>query len=287
MTKEGILAGFAVMISWGIADFVQSIPIRKIGTPKTIFLRNCLTILFVGIIGLYFYFDKQITIKNADFLVIVSSSIAYVFGYYMFMKGFEIGNISLVSPIGSSYSIITVLLALLFLHEKLPLVKLFAILIMIIGVLLTSTDIREIKNITSQKGLKEALLSMSGLGIAFFILGLASKQMDILNIFIFASLSQAVFFIFLSLAKNGLVKKNDINFRISTIFIIHSLIVNMGWFLYIYGIGKNLVSLVTPLSSLFPGITVILALVFYKEKLVANQKAGIISILLGVYMISV
>lgn len=287
MTTEGILAGFGVMISWGIADFIQSIPIRKIGTPKTIFIRNSLTILFVGAMALYFYFDKQIIIKVTDFLVIITSSIAYIFGYYMFMKGFEIGNVSLVSPIGSSYSIITVLLALLFLNEKLPAVKLSAICIMIIGVLLTSTDIRKVKSITSQKGLKEALLSMLGLGIAFFILGFASKQMDILNIFIFASLSQAVLFIFLSLTKNGLVKMEEINFKISSIFIIHSLIVNMGWFFYIYGIGKNLVSLVTPLSSLFPAITIILALIFYKEKLVMNQKAGIISILFGVYMISI
>ena len=286
MTNQGVLAGFAVMVSWGLADFIQSIPIRKIGTPKTLFLRNCLTLVFAGALALYCYLDGRITLGGVDFLVIMASSAAYIFGYYMFVKGFEIGNISLVSPIGSSYSIITVVLAFVFLHEKLPAVKLGAIFIMMMGVVLTATDLREIRNLRSQKGLKEALLSMIGVGIAFFILGFASKQVDILNVFIFASLSQAVFFIILSLFKNGRVKKEDLNFKISTIFIIHSLIVNTGWFFYIDGIGRHLVSLVTSLSALFPAVTVTLALIFYKEKLVTNQKAGIISILFGVYMIS-
>ena len=203
------------------------------------------------------------------------------------MKGFEVGEVSLVSPISGSFSIITVILALLFLRESISIVKLSAVFLMIVGVFLTSTDITKIKSIKSQKGLKEALFAMIGFGLSFFILGFVSKRMNSLNIFIFASLSQALFFIVLSVMKRGLITKGDMNIKLSSIFIIHSLIVNMGWFAYIFGVGKDKVSLVTPLSSLFPGITVLLALLFYKEKLVANQKLGIIGILVGVFLISI
>lgn len=287
MIRQGIIAGFIVMICWGVADFLQSVPIRRIGTPKTIFVRNLFTILLVSPIGAYLFFNNQLSITLTNLTIIFVSSIIYILSYYMFMRGFEVGNVSLVSPISGSFSIITVILALLFLGETLSIIKFSAVFLMIAGVFLTSTDIMKIRSVTSQKGLKEALFAMIGLGLSFFILGFVSKQMNSLNIFIFASLSQALFFIVLSVIKGGFITKGDVNMKLLLIFIIHALIVNIGWFVYIFGTGKDLVSLVTPLSSLFPGITVLLALIFYKEKLVANQKLGIIGILIGVLLISI
>ena len=286
MIKQGIIAGLIVMACWGIADFLQSVPIRRIGTLKTMFVRNILTIFLVSPIGAYLFFNNQLSITLTNLSIIFVSSIIYILSYYMFMRGFEVGNVSLVSPISGSFSIITVMLALLFLGESLSIIKFSAVFLMLAGVFLTSTDIMKIRSITSQKGLKEALLAMTGFGLSFFILGFVSKQMNSLNIFIFASLSQAFFFIALSVMKRGLITKGDMNIELASIFIIHSLIVNTGWFAYIFGVGIDLVSLVTPLSSLFPGITVLLALLFYKEKLVTNQKLGIIGILVGVFLIS-
>lgn len=286
MLNEGVIAGLIVMLCWGVGDFIQSIPIRSIGTPKTMYVRNILTILIVSNIGLYLYYQGQLSVTPLNLLIIVASSLFFILGYYMFMRGIEIGNLSVVSPISSSYSIITIILAIAILGESLPTVKLLLVCFMIVGVFLTSTDVKKIKNIRSEKGLKEALLSMVGLGLAFFTLGFASKHMNTLNIFIFASLSQAVLFLLLSVSKKGVVARVDLNVKLSSIFIIQALIVNLGWFAYIYGIGKNLVSIVTPLSSLFPGVTVLLALIHYKEKLVLNQKLGIGLILVSVVLIS-
>jgi len=104
---------------------------------------------------------------------------------------------------------------------------------------------------------------------------------------VYVSFSQAIFFITLSVIKGGKIKRGDLNYKLLSIFIIQPVIVCIGWFAYIYGIGQDLVSIVTPISSLLPGVTVILALIFYKEKLVLNQKLGILGILVGVYLISI
>ena len=286
MIQHGIIAGLVVMLCWGIADFLQCVPIRIIGTPKTMFVRNILTLLLAISIGLYLFSADRLSISAANLSILCVSAFIYVWGYYMFMKGFEIGNISLVSPIAGSFSIITVMLAVVFFQESLPFIKLAAVFLMVAGVFLTSTDISKIKTIRSQNGLKEALFAMLGFGLSFFILGFVSKKMNPLNIFFFVSLSQSLFFIVLSVMKNGFITKADLDGKLVALFIIHSLIVNMGWFVYIFGIGKALVSLVTPISALFPGVTVILALIFYKERLVINQKLGIFSILIGVFLIS-
>ena len=128
---------------------------------------------------------------------------------------------------------------------------------------------------------------MIGFGVSMFILGFVSKQMDSLTLFVYVTFTQAPFFIMLSLLKGGTLSRRDLNFKLSLILVIQPIIVNFGWFFYIYGISQDLVSVVTPISSLLPGVTVILALIFYKEKLVNNQKLGILGILAGVYLISI
>jgi uncharacterized membrane protein len=67
----------------------------------------------------------------------------------MFMRGFEVGNVSLVAPIAGSFSAINVLLALVFLSESMSTFKLAAVFSMIAGVFLASIDIRKIKNFRS------------------------------------------------------------------------------------------------------------------------------------------
>ena len=287
MLREGVSAGLIVMLCWGCGDFILTIPIRKIGTLKTILIRNILTILIVSPLAAYVFFLNPISLTLLDIFVILCSSLLFSVAYYFFMKGFEIGNLSLVSPIGGAYSIITVFLALIFLGESLSYTQALAVFLMILGMVFTSSNITEIKNIKSQKGLKEALLAMIGFGISMFVLGFISKRMDSLSLFVLASLSQAFFYIALSILKGGYIDKKDLNIRLLSIFFIQTIFVNIGWFAYIYGVGKDLVSVVTPISSLLPGVTVILAMVFYKEKLGTSQKLGILGILVGVYLISI
>jgi len=182
MVSQGVIAGLIVMFCWGCSDFLLTIPIRKIGTAKTIMGRNIMIILLTIPIAVYLMINDRMLVSLINFLIILVSSLLFIVAYYFFMKGFEIGSLSLVSPIGGSYSVITVFLALIFLGESLSLIKLLAIFLMITGVFFTSTDIAKIKNIKSQKGLKEALLAMLGFGISMFVLGFVSKRMDALTL---------------------------------------------------------------------------------------------------------
>jgi len=246
-----------------------------------------MTIILTIPVAVYLFSADRMSVTLPGFFIILTSSFLFTLAYYFFMRGFEIGSLSVVSPIGGAYSAVTVFLALVFLGESLSAMKLIAIVLMISGILFTSTDIAKIKNIRSQKGIKEALLAMIGFGVSMFILGFVSKQMDSLTLFVYVTFTQAPFFIMLSLLKGGTLSRRDLNFKLSLILVIQPIIVNFGWFFYIYGISQDLVSVVTPISSLLPGVTVILALIFYKEKLVNNQKLGILGILAGVYLISI
>ena len=90
-----------------------------------------------------------------------------------------------------------------------------------------------------------------------------------------------------SLYRKGMVTKKDLkNKKIQLIFFICGIIYTIAWIIVNYSISAGFVSIVTPISSLSPAVIVILAVIFYKEKLVLNQKIGILTILSGLFLIS-
>ena len=78
------------------------------------------------------------------------------------------------------------------------------------------------------------------------------------------------------------LKKNNIFWFV----LVAQLIYTVAWAVINYGVSVGNTALITTISSLYPAITVILALIFYKEKLVLNQKIGILIILIGLILIS-
>nr|WP_048055491.1 EamA family transporter [Methanotorris igneus] len=66
-----------------------------------------------------------------------------------------------------------------------------------------------------------------------------------------------------------------------------AIMIVLGSLLLYYGLYKGKASIVVPLSSIGPAITVILAVIFLKEQLTTNQIMGIFLILLGIILISI
>ena len=286
MISVGIMAGLIAMLCWGVGDFLFSIPTKKLGALKTIVFFNIFSVITALPYILYIFNSLNITITNLIllFVAVIIDAVAI----FYFLRAFEIGEVSIVAPISAGYSLVTVILAIIFLGEILNLSKFIAILIIIIGLVFTSTDIRKLKHIYTALGVKESFVAMMAWGIYFFIIGIVSKTMDYKNLFVFTTVLLAIVFAIFAIIKRVKVGKKDLHQKgILPIFIVTSIIYTIAWFVINYGITQDLVSLVTPISSLYPAITVILAVVFYKEKLVMNQKLGILAILAGLFLISI
>lgn len=70
------------------------------------------------------------------------------------------------------------------------------------------------------------------------------------------------------------------------VFLAHAALVNAGWFAYIQGGSTGEISVVAPIASVFSGVTVVLAAVFYRERISLTQISGILIVLLGVFLLS-
>jgi len=222
----------------------------------------------------------------------------YTLGLYFYYQGIEIGGeVSILSPIQGSYSIITVFLAVLFLKETITFTKIIAILLILLGILFTSTDIRKLKHLRSKKGVSYAVYAMILMGLQFFIMGIVSKDitmfgfysepMDYISLYFFSTIINPTLFIILAVAKKQIPTMKEVKTKnIPLILIVTSIMFAIAWIALNYGLSFGQVSLLVPVSSLNPAITVLLAAKFYKEKLVLNQKLGILTILAGLFLIS-
>ncbi|MFH0864097.1 MAG: DMT family transporter [Candidatus Gottesmanbacteria bacterium] len=282
----GIIAGLVCMLSWGTADFFAVIASRKIGHLKTLFWVYSIAVILGLIYSLFNPQNLNISINGLIILILVGflQATALMFFY----KGLEIGTVSVVSPIASSYSLIVVLLGLLILKEQLNLTQIISISLIIVGVPLVSINISEIKKIGNKifkKGTKESFIAMISWGFSYFFLAPVIKE----NSWFWATIISMIFII-LFLFIYGIVFKinffKDIQNAIFPIFS-DGLCTIVGYLAYSYGVLYSLVSLVTPISTIFPVVTIILAIIFFKEKLFWNQVFGIACIIGGLVLLSI
>lgn len=60
----------------------------------------------------------------------------------------------------------------------------------------------------------------------------------------------------------------------------------LGFLAFNFSISTAFLSIVGPVAATYPAVTVVLAYVFLKERVVRNQKIGVIAILVGFALIS-
>lgn len=183
MDVTGIALGVTVALLWGSTESISAFAARRIGALRTTVFSQLAGVLTVAslsafIPGIWASFTPLTVLLGA-----CSGLLASV-GYYSFYRGLAVGPVTLVSTISSGSSIVTLLLALLLLHESLPLSNFIALGLIIVGIMRASTNLKELFSISSLKsrfwvrgssGVKWALLTVVAFGAMDFSVGLSSK----------------------------------------------------------------------------------------------------------------
>ncbi|PTW60205.1 putative membrane protein [Breoghania corrubedonensis] len=282
-----VFCGITAMAGWGCADFIQGVAIRNIGTAMVMMLRNIITLVISLSLGTYIYFQHGFQTSLPALAIISISSVIYVIGYLSYMRGFEHGKAAVVAPIASSFAIVTVLLSVVFNNETVSLLQVIAIAIMITGGLLISTDFRELKRGAPAAGVKEAFTALLFFGVAFYLAGFASQRMTAQEAFFFSALTQSIAFLICARMIGARLQQTVIyKTMFLKVFLIHALLVNGAWVGYLTGVQTGMISIVAPISSVFSGVTALLAIVIARERLYWTQNLGIVLIMAGVYTIS-
>ncbi|MBA2678119.1 MAG: EamA family transporter [Ktedonobacteraceae bacterium] len=142
MLPLGIAFGLFAALTFGLSDFLSALVSRQIGT-----LYTLLGVQVVGIVLLVCYFLKageisDSVVKSLPVVLLTGIGIGVidVLAYLSFYKGLSIGPVVIVSPISSSYGLVTVMLSVLVLGEVTTLWQTLGICLTLVGVALVSLD---------------------------------------------------------------------------------------------------------------------------------------------------
>lgn len=263
---------------FGTATFLASKSAKDLGAIQTLFLFQLLGI--PAFLFLFPFAPSSVHVQLVPILVIgIYQGLCMILWFY----ALKVGNVSIVSPVSEVYSLISVALGVVFLHESVGLLRFGGIGLVFIGVVLLGINFAELKktkSIALYKGIVPALLYAVGVAIFFFFSVIAARQSGwfVSALGIRSAIVGVAFVILLAQKTQWREMVQNISWGwIGTAGMLDAI----GFALFSLASTFSQVSYVTVVISAQSVVTVILSYFFFKEKLKFYQVVGLVGVVLG------
>lgn len=281
-TILSILLGIGGMFGWGIYDFLGGVFAKQIGSFKSLFWSQ-----LAGLISIFLLAVVLRSSVNAPILVIILSLIAailYSAGYLFFFKGFEIGNVSIIAATMNLWAVFTMLFAYIFMGQRLSALQTLGVVMIIIGAAFASLNWNEIRNQRFQlsTGVKEAVFGAFFFGVFWNVSEIISEKVGWLSTTLFIKFGIILFLLLFSLlAKQG-IGLTKTTAKTKYIILLMGVIEAGAVALVNYGLTIGDAILITPIASALSIVTIMLAIIFLKDKVTRIQGLGIVTAIVGI-----
>ena len=280
-----IAFGLAAALCWGTSDFAAKISAGRIGA-----LRTALFLQYIGGLFLVLIIVQDIPrlwqFPTATYFTLGLGAINAAASYSLF-KGFEVGQLSVISPITSSYPALSTVLAVLLLNEHVSVIRFAAILAILVGIVLVSIQ-RLHERLDKRQlaaGVGYAIITFFALGFMFFALKFVVGNLGAFLPVLLVRIMSATILTFAVILTPRTRFRGNWSSYLPIVFVI-GVVDTLGNITYNLGIlGGGAVSVVATISGLFSAVTVILAFAVLKERLTVHQIIGLLTILVGVSII--
>ena len=168
----GIALGLAAALSWGLADYVAAVASRRTGALRVVLGFHLLATALLAVL-LFASGGDLSGLTGGDLAWFVFLGVLGWLSYLAFYSALAIGPISIVSPIVSAYAAVTVICAVLISGERLSAGEALAVAIALLGVVLASSDLAQIRAIERVAALGIVLALATAVMIGGFVYGVA------------------------------------------------------------------------------------------------------------------
>ncbi len=278
-----ILASFLSMFSFGITDFASAVYARKSGTWSAVFLNEVVGLFLIILI---IFVNPNIVLDLVsypffDILLLIFASTLNFLAIACLIYGFSIGNVGVVSAIGSSFNLIVIFLTWLFLGEGLTFLGIVFLILLVVGIFISSLNFPT-KPFFS-KGAIWGLFAMLMWGVSFFLMIFLSRHVSLFTL-LFSNfiVGFTISFIFLLITKSKVIVTKSVWLIIFSGFF--ELLAYI--FLYLGGAVEGSAGIVGAITGSYALISVVLGYLFLKEILSHYQIIGLILILVSIFAIS-
>jgi drug/metabolite transporter (DMT)-like permease len=288
----GILLGLLTALSWGGSDFLARFATHRIGTLRTMLYMQFTGFLLLTIFLPWFGGWGHLA-DGSGWQPWAWGAIAGALNFFATLtlyRSFEIGKLSVVAPISSSYPVLTVLLSVLS-GEHLSAARNFGIASTLLGVVLVAGGEKEPDaddaegTQRSGKGIGLALCSAVGFGFLFWLLGTRIVPVTgaTQTVWLIRLTSSALTAVLILAARKPIQPPTD---RVAGWILGMGLTDTGAFVMNNFGMRVEQVAVVSVLASLYGAVTVGLAAIFLREQVSRWQWLGILTIFAGIFLIS-
>ena len=270
------------MFGWGLYDFLGGVFAKQIGPYKSFFWSQLAGLASILLLG--FLIVPSMDIPSGVMLLFPVAALLYSAGYLFFFKGFEIGNLSIVAATMNLWAVFTMLFAFTFMGQRLSTIQTVGVLMILAGVTLASLNWSEIQQRRFQlsSGVKEAIAGAFFFGIYWNVSEIIVEEVGWLVSTALIKLGIVIFmFLFSFLSKHEMELAGAGAKTISAIFFMGA--VEAGAVAVVnYGLTIGDAILITPIASALSIVTILLAIIFIKDKITNLQGFGIATAVVGI-----
>ena len=279
-----LLFAFASAIFAGLTATLIKIGVKDVDSNLVTALRTVVVMIFIW--SFVFIIGSQNTISDVSsktFLFLMLSGLATGASWLCYIKAIQIGNISKVTPVDKSSTVLTVILAFLLLGESMTLFTVIGITVMVAGTYLTIKKTRDDKESNATRkswffyaclsaifAAMTAILGKVGIENIESNLGTAIRTVSVLL------MAWLVVFI-----KRPSHSVKDVTKHNWLFIILSGIATGLSWMCFYYALQNGPVGIVVPIDKLSIVFTFMFAYFIQKEKISLRMLIGLILIVIG------
>lgn len=281
-----IVFAFASALFAGLTAVLAKVGIQKTDSNLATALRTVVVLIFSWV--MVYVTGAQSSLSSIDgrsVLFLTLSGLATGASWLCYFRALQLGSVSKVAPIDKSSTVLTMLLAFLFLGEALTVLKGLCMLLILAGTLLMLDPAKEGGETPSKSWIAYAILSAVFASLTA-ILGKIGIQ-DI-NSTLGTALRTVVVLVmaWLIVFIQGKQKQiRDIDGKSWLFLILSGIATGASWLCYYRALQTGPASIVVPIDKLSILVTIGFACLFLREKLSARSVLGLVCITGGTLLL--
>ena len=278
-----IVFAFLSALFAGLASVLAKCGIKDTDSTVAMAIRTVVVLVFTWIlVGIQGVFQPLSALDTKCLVFLALSGIATGASWFFYYKALSIGDINKVVPIDKSSTVLTILLAFIFLHEEISLPKAIGVVLIAIGTFMMIEKKDTKPQDTKGKGWLfyavgsavfaslTAILGKVGISGVESNLGTAIRTVVVLImawVMVFATGKQG---------EIHKVPKNELGF-----ICLSGLATGASWLCYYKALHDGLASVVVPIDKLSILVTIAFSYIVFREHLSKKAAGGLVLIVAG------
>ncbi len=280
----GIVLGVVAGLCWGLNDSFIAIATRRAGVLPTLLVFHVLAVAALAVLA--GATGAWATPSATQLLVLALAGLLGWSGYLTYFKSLQLGPISIVSPVISGYSAVTVVLAVVILGDRLSAAQTGAIALALTGVVVAGADPHQIRTTRRVASLGILLAALSMLLIGGFVFGVSVYAGDLgwlLPIFLARAASGAL--LVGTTMPGGRWRPPAWTPGLAGLLALVGLLDTAGYATFNLGVQQADTSLVAAASAPYAVVPVVMGMTLFAERPSWTQRAGAVAVITGVVVL--